>query len=416
MNNHRTVVSRISALIVCCLTVGAAIRCQAEAPPESFVLISNGGKETIQRCSVVAEKNGYALSLRENARVWLPQERVLCIGKSMEEIYQFRKQRISQWSSGDHIKMGRWCLRYDLIDQAADHYLSIPSHLKGHPSVAQFGQSIKASMLEDTEFCQFIGLPQARKATQLATRQTTSESASGPKNSNPVVTASAQSHPTLTPEAKTRFFVKIQPILKNRCSQAACHGFRGKSDFRLYEPYGQAFNRIADANLMAAAAHATVKPGSVTPTLVEYATSAHGAQRSPSVTPQEAVLIGELEYWCSLVSSRVVSAEARVIGNANGAVTAGGSNTLPQGGLKPVGPGQNTLRAVPNGSPTIGETPTHGFPAGTSPPEMSEIDQLDQQLQQILNQAKQPTEIRPQPNATPSDPFDAAAFNNMPRK
>lgn len=88
----------------------------------SFVLIrTTSGDERVQECRITPENNGFALELGENARYWLPQERVLCVGKSMVEIYEFRKQRVPVWSSGDHLQMGRWCLRHDLVDEASEH-------------------------------------------------------------------------------------------------------------------------------------------------------------------------------------------------------------------------------------------------------------------------------------------------------
>ncbi|GAB5404355.1 MAG: hypothetical protein Aurels2KO_25860 [Aureliella sp.] len=397
---------------------------------KSFVLIQSGsGNETVQECRISRENGGYSLEIKENSRIWLPQERVLCVATSMEELYKFRKQRIAAWKSGDHLQMGRWCLRYGLIDEASNHYLAIPAHLRSHTSVAQFGQAVKSRMLSDNQFRQYLGLGPIAATN---TRQVAASSANSTNQSadSSVVTASAQeSTLDISPEAKARFYSRVQPILKNRCSQAACHGFRGKSDFRLYEPYGQAFNRISESNLIAAAKHAASKPGSETPALIEYATSVHGVQRSPGIKPNETQLIEELAIWCRLIASPVVSADARSIdAGRRGVMSAVGTQpqkvTMPTGAtqptpLQPVGPGQSELRSVPRGpsavqpeasSPEQPATNTN-FPRGTQPPDMSEIDQLDRELKRILGEA----ERVPAGDQRVNDPFDATKFNNLPR-
>ena len=167
---------------------------------KSFVLIrSTSGSETVQECHITRENGGYSLEVRENARVWLPRERVLCVAKSMVELYEFRKQRIPTWNSGDHLQMGRWCLRYGLLDEASNHYLAIPAHFRSHTSVAQFGQAIKARMLADSQFRDFLGIAPLQP-TEVAEKANHAET---PNSESSVVTASAEeSTLNISPEAK----------------------------------------------------------------------------------------------------------------------------------------------------------------------------------------------------------------------
>ncbi|HBE70036.1 MAG TPA: hypothetical protein DDW52_17965 [Planctomycetaceae bacterium] len=437
------------------LGISTLILSNAIASDRSYVLLQSASKsETVQSGIVTEDPRGYTIELTPDSKAWVPRNRVQFIGKSLQEVYAFRCQRISYWSSGDHLEMARWCIRHDLVDEASRHYLEIPTRYQDRPQIRQVGQQIKSKLLADNGFRQYLGLPQ-ETAVAAPSGRSFAAAASANQAQGTVVTASATS-PSISQEAKTRFFSRVQPILQNRCSQAACHGFRSSNDLRLLEPYGQAFARISTANLESTAKHVgpapadsreLVDPGkhaesSNTPALVHYATTAHAKQRTPAIQPDETVLVQELLDWCKVASGQVVTAEGTAALQAavqpahlNATSTdQSNSNVSSHGvtprGLQQVGPGGSQLRAVPesvNGS------------LETNASMLSEIDALEAELERILNAKSSPRSSDSVPaghkssstptgstgiqghvpsslKTNPADPFDASVFNNQPKR
>lgn len=425
------------------LSIVTLLLAKASAAERSYVLLRSSNKtETVQSGIVTEDPRGYMIELTSDSKAWVPRNRVQFVGKSLQEVYAFRCRRISVWGSGDHLEMARWCLRHDLIEEASQHFLKIPERYHDRPQIRQVGQEIKSKLLSDNGFRNYLGLPPKQPLSPVSQRALV---AAERPSEGAVVTASTASTASLTlsQEAKTRFFSRVQPILQNRCSQAACHGFRSSNDLRLLEPYGQAFARISAANLDSAAAfvgpfemdYEDAAKLAYTPALVHFATTAHGKQRGPAIRTDENILVKELLDWCNAASGRVVTAEANNpsqsavqpahLHGPTAAPSAPANVTRPNPGLQHVGPGGSQLRTIPDSA-----TSNAALNADSSM--MSEIDALEAELERILraksnpaasggshaNSGAAPTTGRtsgsPNPvTANPADPFDASIFNNQ---
>lgn len=409
----RPVLTQISLMVVvCCVGLFA----HAQDASTSYVLMrAANDTETVQSGLVTPQADGYEIKVGQDSRIWIPRERTLFVGSSLEEVYQFKRQRISRWNSGDHFQMARWCIQHELLEQAAEHYQEVSKQYSQHPRVTQLANELRIKMLSDDGFRSYLGLaPVQESITRLAASMQHPEN----RSQGVVVTASATSDLVLSVPARQVFSQRIQPILRNRCSQAACHGFRSNSPLRLYEPYGDAYSRISGQNLERLLPYLTPDPETGSIPLLTQATTAHATQRKAAIELNDTVIINELANWLRMVNANVVRAAVQTSNPSNSpttgmVTTAGGSGALTPASpnaLKPVQPGQSGLAHVP--SPVQNEAAS-GFPDGTGMPMMSEIDALEAELNQILQQ--QTTGPAGTPSAGPpsSDPFDAAAFNSL---
>lgn len=382
-----------TVLIIAAILVPAVPRSYCQSPTDSNSLIVNTQLEKLQQAvllktdrvligSVRVNGNYYEVEIADQSRVSIPRDQVEFVGADTEEIYQHKCRGISRWMTGDHFKLTRWCLQNRLLVHAIDHLGEVEKHSPNHPAVKQLAAEVQQKILSDEKFRKFAGLPPLPMAQKLASALT---------HVGAVSPATASSKVVEHPQVVVYFNDRVQPILINRCSQAACHGGASNNKLRLLDPRGTAYARVSAENLKQVLALVDLDE-SETPKLLSYATKAHGQQRQPSIGITESSLIDELKNWIRFSQNPVVPAVA----------TQSPLATVPNGSskLNPLSPGSTQLRSVP------GSTDQVEFPDGTKRPTTSEIDALDAQLNQILANEKS---FR----ASPSDPFDPAEFNRQ---
>ncbi len=358
----------------------------------------------------------YEIELAPNSRVSIPTEKVAQVADSLEELYKIKSAGISPTSIGDHFQLTRWCLVNGLLSQAAEHYTIVARSNANHPRVKQLGVELEEQLLHDQDFREYLGLG---PLVQPAPNAAVTVQPQGVLEQPSVVTASTFEVPSAPhPEVAKRFATRVEPILLNRCSQAACHGVQGTSSLRLLEPYGKTHAQTAAENLASVLKHVPTDLNQIAP-LVHFATKAHGTQREPALTATDPKLIQELQDWVGFVRNPVVSAVALSPVRPN-------DNTSTSG-LNPVVPGGAALRRVPQAAsadamPNAARSaqaasqqpavafPATGFPVGVQPPTASDLDALDAQLREILGEAKIGSA------AATDDPFDPAEFNRKARR
>lgn len=391
-------------LIVLCLTVPLHGQVIGEA-----VLLKND--RTLEG-KVEQRGDFYSIQVAEQSRVSIPKSQVEHVGASKLALYEHKRSKIHNWEVGDHFQLTRWCLLNGLLDQAVVHYQEVAKEHGPHPRVKQLALELKNKLLEVPEFRTHLGL----------TPDTTHEESLLPEgqqvdsNATAVVNASATLvGAAMHPEIAAHFSRRIQPILLNRCSQAACHGAQSDNGLRLIEPYRAAYQRVSSQNLASVLGQISMDPGQIAP-LIRYATEAHGIQTQPAIAVTETQLLQELAQWIQFVQSPVIPAVSHVNTSVGQAVPAMGfglpAHYSPAVTLVPVQPGSSGLKPVPKfpeaGMPGVANHANpRDFPGGDVPLE-SEMAELERQLQQILGET--------QPAQTfQSDPFDPDEFNRQSR-
>ncbi len=363
---------------------------------------------------VESRGNLYSVAIAKDSRVSIPTDQVQYVGNDPLEVYDFKVSSTKRWDIGDHFQMTRWCLLNDLLDQATYHFQEVTKIRADHPRVKQLGIELQKKLLEQPEFRNYLGLAPITGSENRREQGNLSSS-----QNNGVVTASATlEHTAMHPEIAAVFSARIQPILLNRCSQAACHGVRSQNGLTLMEPYDRAFARISSQNLQGVLAQVTHHSDVISP-LLKYATTAHGIQREPAISLTESQLLMELSSWVQQVQNPVVTAIGTEYAAAGSPQMR--SNQTPQFvpyspavALVPVSPGANRLRQVPR--------PEGGFPNNDTPT-MAEIDALDAQLKQMMGEPGNLPRGNTDPNTPASnvrqpsgeDPFDPEEFNKQSR-
>ncbi|MEM8733587.1 MAG: hypothetical protein AAGG44_05180 [Planctomycetota bacterium] len=380
---------------------------------------------------VVPSGDALTVHMSEDAKVQLPLDSVEHVAADKRAIYEYKAKGkdSSQWRAGDDFKLTRWCLSNEMYLEATEHYQRVAKFNRDHPRVKQLALELRSKLLSNPGFRQHLGLPPepSQIAAQSAGKNAGSQSETGsvrPAGVDFSVT-------TMHPEIAGHFSRRIQPILMNRCSQAACHGGQSANGLRILEPYRSAYERVTTENLRSVLGQVSSRPETLAP-LLTYATTAHGIQRQAAISVTETQLLSELTTWVRFVQNPVTTAVASpLVGQQPGGasvITPETQGMVPYQTavrLMPVQPGASGLRPVPGGRAGASGLATNNgvaggyqepFP-GQDRPLQSEIDELDRQLRQILGEAPAnpataaPTSKPVAPNQ--SDPFDPQVFNRQ---
>ncbi|MFN3190504.1 MAG: hypothetical protein ACE361_08270 [Aureliella sp.] len=383
---------------------------------------------------VVPSGDAVTVHMSEDAKVQLPLESIEHIGADKRAIYDFKAKRkdTSQWRAGDDFKLTRWCLSNGLFLEATEHYQRVAKLNGDHPRVKQLALELRSKLLSDPGFRAHLGMPPEENVTQSMTARASSGEAGQTKGANPVRPAGVDfSVTTMHPEIAGHFSRRIQPILMNRCSQAACHGGQSANGLRILEPYRSAYERVTTENLRSVLGQVSSGPEALSP-LLTYATTAHGIQRQAAISVTETQLLKELTTWVRFVQNPVTTAGVLPMSGQQAmtanVITPEAQVMVPYQNavrLVPVQPGSSGLRPVPGvpvGNAVAQPNPSQIGPTqepfpGQDRPLQSEIDELDRQLRQILGEppAGAATEATssPVPVSNQADPFDPQVFNRQ---
>lgn len=348
------------------------------------------------------------VEIAKDSKVSIPLAKIAHVGESVEELYEFKCRSIARWLAGDHFQLTHWCLLNDLLEQAAKHYSEVASQAPGHPRVKQLAVELEKRLLQEPEFRDYLGIaPQTPASTALAA------AASKPLQASAnVVAASAQSLAAAKhPEIARQFKERVQPILLNRCSQAACHGVQSSNQLRLLQPYAQAHARLTSENMSSVLLQVASNSNENSP-LMLYATRAHGIQTSPAIAVTETHLVKELLDWIAFTQNPVVAAVATGQTPMREQVRAADQRLFmpfqPAVTLIPVELGSSGLLQVPRDARPMPNTANpNGLPTGDLLPSAEEIDALDAELKKLLGEPASNGQI----TGSSSDPFDPAEFN-----
>lgn len=181
--------------------------------------------------------------LLSGGSITVAKSQVWTVGRDHNALYTFLRSQIHPSDTNDRSELVRWCLKYELVDEA----------------------SAEIDVLEKiTPDSPMIGvLKMRRDATQrmLVARQVETSVFSGenarpepvsPHERGPSSAELKQMAKTLPSDAVVMFGQKIQPLLTKNCMTSGCHGPDGNSDFRLLRPSSTAGGTVTLRNMHAA--------------------------------------------------------------------------------------------------------------------------------------------------------------------
>jgi hypothetical protein len=245
-----------------------------------ILLLQDGGVLTGQ---ITRAADWYVVG-RAGGQLQIAAARVLFVGSSLHEAYEYRRRNSNRDSASSHLALAEWCLRYNLVDEAGAELVAARDSEPDNPKLALLNRRLVA----------------ARE------RPNQSPSPATPANSPPA--AAGQSDPSrVTPDLPSGvvelFTRKVQPVLVNNCTASKCHQPGGSQAFQLNRGWlrGEANRRNTMQNLSATLALVDREHPETSP-LLTVPRQTHGGMNGPVFGARQEQAFKHLADWVALVA------------------------------------------------------------------------------------------------------------------
>jgi len=220
-----------------------------------------------------------------NDELRLPRSEVACWAKSLADLYQYRLDHRAEDNLESHLTDARWCMQYELFDQAAVEIEAAKAISPKHRSV----RLLEKQLQRERE-------PVKRSIAPIASVSTTNFV----QDANPNDVGQAN---RIDPRVLRGFAGQVQPMLINRCGR--CHDQRSNLDWRLTVPASgsRATSPITRANL-AASLRFIDSDNPEESLLLVKSTSPHGGTDAP-LSARNAKAIYGFKRWLMQISNSV---------------------------------------------------------------------------------------------------------------
>jgi hypothetical protein len=211
------------------------------------------------------------------ASLQVPVEQVETACRNLEEAYELRRRDRAGTSTDAHIELAHWCLRNNMLSQAAREILDVRTIDPGHPQLAVLDLLLRQRLENE------------------AARAAASVKKSDQKAATGEPTPFTPSDLELSTEAQAQFVRSIQPMLIHSCATGGCHqpGSARQLQLDRWALEGKGSATLIRRNLASVAAHIN-KADPPSSALIQRARQAHGlAGKAPSVplAPYQAALL-----------------------------------------------------------------------------------------------------------------------------
>ncbi len=197
-----------------------------------YVLLGNG--EVFQGY-VQAYDREVEIKLDDTGKVRFSNDKVLHVGKSLDELYLFQVNRIQRWAVGDHLKIGRWCSQQRMFEQAVQTLRSFEAADSNEQEFKRFQTELRDAMLRDQQIQQALRDSGYQILIPLSVRRTEMTAGSPKDNETAGRQAKTQQVTRLQARDHEVFRSDIHPILMSSCARAACHGAFSNNGFVLLD-------------------------------------------------------------------------------------------------------------------------------------------------------------------------------------
>ncbi len=260
MSRH---LARIAVAFACALAAAwasdavpqAATGVPEHPEPPKLVVLKNGD---VVEGEIRFAQGGYEVQAKAG-RVFLADSYVWFTAQHRRQAYDQLRERAPCRTADDHTALAKWCLANRLHSCAQEE---LHTALEQEPDHAD------------------------ARATLVTLRDVLRTGSSGTPAAAPAASAPlrGQNMPGGVPPTVARDFVaRVQPLLVNRCANAACHGTAAENGFRLsvVRPGNPAYHRLTQQNLEAVRRQITSPDSTVSPLLIEARRPDHGGIRKP---------------------------------------------------------------------------------------------------------------------------------------
>ena len=194
------------------LVVSLALTVQADdGGLRERVIVMNSGR--ILTGQMTRNAGGWLVE-QASGRVQVPEDQVKLVADSLRDAYRKQRDAIVEPTPATHVMIAQWCISYRLNDEARDE---LKKCLKRDPDHEEARKLLRR--LDDT----LNAKPVAAAAVL-----------SSWKTPDGFVMPEVESLGGLSKETATAFTARVQPLLMNKCGNAACHGAASRSEFKLH--------------------------------------------------------------------------------------------------------------------------------------------------------------------------------------
>jgi len=312
------------AVVVLLGTIGSFGICvaRAETPAdqsvaEGVLLLHNGG---VLQGRIVLVGSRYQVTGRQS-QVDVAAGQVAMVCESLAAAYDEQRRRLPRETAEGHLALADWCLRYELIEQAACELADARRLDPRHPRLELLERRLSV-------------LTAPKHSVAVGAGDSMSPAPSPPEDGHEFDSLAD----TLPEGVVERFTRKIQPLLVNNCTTAACHQRGGSQSFQLDRAVlrGLSNRRTTLGNLSATLALVNRDAPERSP-LLAIPTSPHGGRKGPLFGPRQDEHLQMLADWIALVTGST----------GNEATT-----PLAHDGRVPPTPGRHDEHVQPNALPT----------------------------------------------------------------
>ncbi|MBC8114308.1 MAG: hypothetical protein H7062_08025 [Candidatus Saccharimonas sp.] len=261
------------------VSLALTVRADDDGMRERVIVMNSGRILTGQ----MTRNAGGWLVEQASGRVQVPEDQVKLVADNLRDAYRRQRDAIVEPTPATHIMLAQWCISYRLHDEARDE--------------------LKKCLKRDPDH------DEARKLLRRIDDSLTVKPVAGPapllpwKTPDGFVMPEVESLGGLSKEAATAFTTRVQPLLMNKCGNAACHGAAARGEFKLHSiRMGSNGHRIyTERNLAEILRYVDVKDPALSP-LIAVPQGSHGGTTAIFHGPQSAEQLKTLRTFVKTVA------------------------------------------------------------------------------------------------------------------
>ncbi len=252
-------------------TVGARLRA-AEPAIDGVLVLRNGN---VLAGSIGRHGDEYQIR-QGNSTLRVPTGQVERFAASLVEVYEARRAAIVGATPEAHLALADWCLRVNLLNEAARELLDVRTRDAGHPALADAELRLRQMLAQES-----ASPGPAKRSAEVSTNEASLESPAPPL--------------AISSEAQVQFVRSIQPMLINNCTSGGCHHADLGRPFRLdrWALRGNGDAELVRRNLTSVLGQLNAGDPTASP-LVVHGRRPHGAAargRPHALTARQATLL-----------------------------------------------------------------------------------------------------------------------------
>jgi hypothetical protein len=270
------------------------IAAESRVDGEQGVLLMKSGQVLSGRLVRAADR--YVLLLPDGEiRVRVMDVQMIC--RSLDEVYEFKRNGITSDRVEAHLDLADWCSRQDMPGHAAEELAAAMRIEPHHPRISVAQRALDQAHDQITKH---EDVKRNENSRETPTVQNAIPKSAPVESENETLDRLVKGLPSGSMEA---FSTTIQPILINNCTTSGCHGPRSNTTFQIERlPLERNINpRLTQRNVSAVLEQINRQSPLESP-LLTVPIRPHGGLKTPVIAERQATLYQQLANWVAVVS------------------------------------------------------------------------------------------------------------------